>query len=369
MAQPITKLTLKGFKSIRALEDFELRSLNVLIGANGAGKSNFVSFFSWMHDLVEGRLELAVNKGGRAAAYLFLGPKVTKKIAAEIRVGAEAYEFELEPTVDDRLVFAEERLLQELEDDGSDLQVSLGSGHSESRLKGIKKKKRKRAAAMSVYEAISSWRVYHFHDTSESAAIRRAGSVRDHERLRPDGANLAPFLLRLQGERPSAYSLIRDTIRLAAPYFEDFRFRPEKSNGDEVVALEWKQRHSDYPFQPTQLSDGTLRFIALTTALLQPTPPATMVFDEPELGLHPYALNTLAALAKSASTRSQILVATQSPTLLDEFEPQDVVVVDRRGQESDFSRPDPQKLQDWLEEYRLGELWWKNVMGGGPVHA
>src|SRR5207244_3407504 len=137
-------------------------------------------------------------------------------------------------------------------------------------------------------------------------------------------ANLAAFLLRLKEEQLPAYDMIRDTIQLAAPFFEDFRFRPKTSNGDEVVTLEWRQHNSDYPFHSSQFSDGTLRFIALATALMQPDPPPTILFDEPELGLHPYALNTLAALLKSASVHCQIVVATQSPTLVDEFEPQDV---------------------------------------------
>ena len=158
------------------------------------------------------------------------------------------YAFELEPTVDDRLAFAEERILRWRPEIPTDFRSSLGSGHSESRLKKEQAKKRNRSTARSVYEAISSWTVYHFHDTSESAAIRRAGSVRDNERLRPDGANLAAFLLRLKDERLPAYDLIGDTMRLAAPFFEDFRFRPQKSKGNELVALEWKQRHSDYPF-------------------------------------------------------------------------------------------------------------------------
>src|SRR6266404_5784453 len=213
MGQAIDKITLTGFKSIRAMEDFELRPLNILIGANGAGKSNFVSFFSFLHELVAGRLTLAVNKGGGADAHLFLGPKVTKNIVSELRIGSYGYSFELEPTVDNRLVFSEERIQEWLPDDISVIRRSLGSGQSESnrrslgsgqsesKLKEEQTKKRRRATAKIMYEAISRCTVYHFHDTSESAAIRRSGSVRDNERLRPDGANLAAFLLRLKEEQ------------------------------------------------------------------------------------------------------------------------------------------------------------------------
>ena len=132
----------------------------------------------------------------------------------------------------------------------------------------------------------------------DTAAIRRTCSVRDNERLREEGGNLAAFLLMLRDQHQRTYEKIRDIVRLAAPFFDDFKFRPKPSNGDTNLQLEWTQKGSDYPFLVTQLSDGTLRFMALTTALLQPNPPSTILLDEPELGLHPYALNLLAALLK-----------------------------------------------------------------------
>ena len=182
-----------------------------------------------------------------------------------------------------------------------------------------------------VYDSVSSWIVYHFHDTSMLAPMRRSGSVRDNEYLRPEAANLAAFLLMLRDQHQSMYEKIRDTVRLAAPFFDDFKFRPRPSNGDTTLQLEWTQKDSDYPFLVSQLSDGTLRFIALTTALLQPDPPTTILLDEPELGLHPYALNLLAALLKKAATRTQVIVSTQSASLLDNFEAEDVIVVEREN--------------------------------------
>ena len=173
-------------------------------------------------------------------------------------------------------------------------------------------------------------------------------------------------LLMLRDRYPRVYESIRDTVRLATPFFDDFKFRPKPSNGDEVLHLEWTQRGSDYPFLVTQLSDGTLRFIALATALLQPNPPATILLDEPELGLHPYALNLLAALLKKAATRTQVIVSTQSAALLDSFEPEDIIVVEREGDESTFRRLDSEDLTEWVKEYSLGELWQKNIIGGRP---
>src|SRR5262249_29128651 len=153
-----------------------------------------------------------------------------------------------------------------------------------------------KAISEHIYDAISSWTVYHVHDTSETAAMRRPCSVRDYERLQPDAGNIAAFLNFLREEDDRAYRLIVDAVKLVAPFFKDFTFRPRKRKDDEVVQLEWIQEGSDYPFHPSQLSDGTLRFIALATALLQPQPPATILIDEPELGLHPFALEMLGNL-------------------------------------------------------------------------
>jgi predicted ATPase len=155
---------------------------------------------------------------------------------------------------------------------------------------------------------------------------------------------------------------------LAAPFFDDFKLRPRRAARDTVVELEWTQRGSDYPFHPSQLSDGTLRFVCLVTALLQPNPPSTMLFDEPELGLHPYALNLATSLLREAGIRSQVIVSTQSPHLVDAFEAEDIVVVERAEGASTFTRLKPQRLTTWLEKYSLGELWQKNVIGGSPAH-
>jgi len=368
MAKPIDSLTIHGFKSIKALDEFELRQLNVFIGANGAGKSNFVNIFSFLHELIEGRLALTVNKGSGADAFLFLGPRVTSKIAVKLRFGFNGYSFVLEPTSDNRLIFSDESVQYDGTGKTGPVSATLGSGHGESKVKEYALVRRD-AKARFVYEAVSSWVAYHFHDTSETAGMRRTWTLRDNERLRPDGANLAAFLFRLKEDEPATYELICDAVRLVAPFFNDFQLKPKKAKGDEVVQLEWTQNNSDYPLHPGQFSDGTIRFAALATALLQPNPPATTLIDEPELGLHPYALNTLASLIRQGQKRTQLIVSTQSPVLLNAFEPEDIVVIDREKGESRFRRLSETDLSAWLEEeYSLGDLWQKEVYGGGPVH-
>ncbi|HUY33593.1 MAG TPA: AAA family ATPase [Pirellulales bacterium] len=216
---------------------------------------------------------------------------------------------------------------------------------------------------------MTSWTVYHFHDTSDTAAMRRQCSLRDNERLLESGENLAAFLHRLREEEEATYTLIVDAVRLVAPFFKEFKLRPKKKKDDHLLELEWKQKNSDYPLHASQLSDGTLRFIALATALLQPEPPATILIDEPELGLHPYALNTLGSLLRQARKATQLIVSTQSARLLNSFEPKDIVVIDRAEGESRFRRLSESDLTAWLdEEYSLGELWEKEVYGGAPVH-
>jgi len=370
MGLPIKKLTIEGFKSIQKLEDFELRSLNILVGANGAGKSNFVDFFCLLRDLIDQKLQTAVNTGGGADAFLYLGPKITRQLVGKLYFGANGYEFVLTPTVDNRLIFTDERTV--FYGDWATLRPSLGSGHAEARLKDRKDDAgatARRGVSYHVFEAVSSWVVYHFHDTSSSAGVRRQGPINDNEALRPNAENLAAFLYRIRQTHPSNYQKIRDVVRMAAPFFDDFNLRPVPTN-QELIQLEWLQRDSRYFFRPSQLSDGTLRFICLATALLQPSLPSTVLFDEPELGLHPYALNLLANLfqqaAKPGLSSAQVIVSTQSAPLLNEFAPEDVVIVERSQGQSTFRRLDPGRLSEWLREYTLGELWQKNVLGGRP---
>lgn len=370
MAAPIDKITIKGYKSIRELIDFPLGEINVLIGANGSGKSNFVGFFALLREMIEGRLESAVNHAGRADKLLFFGPKQTKIIESRIDFGQNAYAFALAPTVDNRLIFESERMKSILRKNSPEYDRSLGKGYGESRLKNIMNTEDPdRKIANYIYNSISSWTVYHFHDTSETSAMRRSCSIRDYDRLRSDASNLAAFLHHLAKKNLNEYRLIVETVRLAAPFFRDFLFRPQKFGDDVLVDLEWTQKNGDYPFHASQLSDGTLRFIALAAALLQPEPPSTILIDEPELGLHPEALDLLASLISQAKTKTQLIVSTQSASLVDSLDPQNIVVVDRHEGESRFRRLESCELDEWLhDDYSLGDLWRKNVFGGGPVY-
>jgi predicted ATPase len=365
MSAPLSSLTIEGFRSIREMKELSLGKLNVLVGANGAGKSNFVDFFRLLRAMAEKGLQAFVRENGGADAFCFDGPKVTSEIKAHLKFGRNEYRFSLKPEVSGQMTVAREGALWTGGGGWSDEYGAL----SESRLKdwvnsaGVASQfGKKHYVAMSV----SGWVVYHFHDTSKTAPMRRKHAVSNYRELQPDAGNLAPFLLRMRKEHELHYRRICQTIQQVAPFFEDFLLETETEGEDEKTRLEWRQTGSSFPFQPWQFSDGTIRFICLATALLQPRPPSTILIDEPELGLHPFALDLLAALIHEASDRTQVIVSTQSPLLLNHFEPKQVIVVDRADGGSRFQKLDAERLSIWLEDYALGELLQKNVIEASP---
>lgn len=367
MSNPLDRLTIRGFKSIRALEDFELKNLNVFIGANGAGKSNLLEFFRLLRAVIDGRLNSFINDGGGISDFLFNGRKITPKMEFVTHFGVRGYRFTLTAgPLENVLLTNEARYYEnryrgrwwELGDspDGSSLLVEEVRESSEG------------GYSRPVYQAISSWQVYHFHDTSATAPMRHYEIIQDNKVLRYNAANIAPYLLRLLIEHEDVYREIVSAVRLVMPFFDDFLLDVTPFGAARKVNLSWRQKGSDYPMQPYHLSDGTIRFICLATALLQPNPPSTIIIDEPELGLHPSAIALLAELAQSAATRTQLILATQSAAFIDHFSIEDVVVVNRKDGASTFERLKEEDFNVWLENYSVGELWAKNVIAGGPVH-
>ncbi len=365
----LQRVTLRGFKSIKGI-DIELRSLNVLIGANGAGKSNFISFFKMLNEMMGMRLQQYIGTTGRAQSLLHFGPKATPQMEAQLEFGAEngidTYSMRLFHATGDTLIFAEEKLSFLMTGSTRPREVHLGAGHEETRIG--QKADEGDICARVIRSMLNYCRVYHFHDTSPTARVRQYCYTGDNRWLMPDAGNLAAFLLRLREENSGAvYQRIVSTIRLIAPFFDDFDLEPTGPGSREII-LNWRDKSSDQVFGPHQLSDGTLRAMCLVTLLMQPENemPDLIIVDEPELGLHPYALNTVAALFRKASHHTQVLVSTQSSSFLDNFEPEDIIVLNRDGKESKFERHDSAKLEAWLDEYSLGEVWEKNVIGGGP---
>lgn len=360
----LKRISIAGYKSIERV-DVELARLNVLIGANGAGKSNFVGIFELLREIVEGRLQAHVARQGGADALLRFGQKHTPALELGFDFDPNGYRLRLAPSNDGGLFIEDEVCSFRGGGYERPYEVSIGTGGArESRLSVAA---RRRPAADYVLRSVASWRVYHFHDTTAAARIKQHGEVGDMDALRSDASNLAAFLFRLEKTAQDSFALITRMVQRVAPFFERFRLRPDPINEDKI-RLEWVEKGSDTYFNAHALSDGTLRFICLATVLLQPDMPSVVLLDEPELGLHPLAITLLAELLRRASNDTQLIVSTQSVTLVDNLEPRDLLVVERRppARASVFRRMDPDDVQQWIEDYSLGELWQKNVLGGRP---
>lgn len=357
----LSRIILNGYKSIAAC-DIELGKLNVLIGANGAGKSNFIGFFRLISRILDQQLQSAVGTAGGPDAMLHFGRKKTEQLSAELYFGNNGYKFTLKPTQDNRMMFAYEAMWWNM-GPGGDWRPA--SGHFESY---VETQKGRTQIYDYVVPPMRSWRVYHFHDTSSSALVKQVHGINDNEYLRDDARNLAAFLYRLKNHNEAHYKRIVKSVQLVAPFFGDFHLRPTTDN-KEKIQLEWTEAGQDIPFNAGALSDGTLRFICLATVLLQPEEfmPAAILIDEPELGLHPYAIAVLGAMMKSTAGQHQIIVSTQSVELVNEFDAEDLIVVDKEGGASTFKRADTTILAEWLNEFSLGDLWKKNILGGRPA--
>jgi predicted ATPase len=350
----VRSVRLEGFASIRHAE-VELHDLNVLVGANGAGKSNFIRALELLGRIADGDLQFFVGVNGFSALAHRPSPG---DIILTVDGGKVGYRATLVAAHDDGAVFAEE----EVRGDASWYRIGRGTART-----GLRRRFSTPSpdAIAGVVDLLSGCRVFHFHDTSVNSPAKRKVSTADNLALHSDAGNIAAYLLRLSTDGSPAFEQILDTVRQVAPFFRDFVLQPDRS---ENLLLRWRQTglSSDTVFSANQMSDGTLRFICLATLLLSPELPKLVVLDEPELGLHPYAIVHLAEMLRLASLRSQVVVATQSVTLMNQFEMPDLVVVERRDGASIFGRPDSRKLQEWLEEYSLGELWEKNMIGGRP---
>lgn len=361
-------ITVKGFKSIASIEKLQLRPVNVLIGSNGSGKSNFIGVFAFLNEIREGRLRDYTVKAGGAEKVLHFGSKATRQIEIflSFRDEVNQYRLVLSPTQDDGLYPYSETAYFWDKRYPSPYDESL-LPREQGREAGISDPGVKRTASW-VRARLGGWRLYHMHDTSTTSPMRKTAKVADNQFLRPDGANLAAFLYYLQEKHSTSYSLIRRTIQRVTPFFDDFRLAPSRLQPDDIK-LEWRHKNSDQYFDASSFSDGTLRFVALATLFLQPRDylPSVILVDEPELGLHPYAVEMLASLIKQAGEVTQVIVSTQSSLLLDHFDPEDVLVANRVGGGTHVERLARPQLQDWLEDYSLGQLWEKNEFAGRPA--
>jgi predicted ATPase len=330
--------------------------------------------------MMTGALQNYLAERGFANAFLHFGSQVTREISARIEFAddrtTDEYQFRLSHAAGDILIFNEETLSFRRNTNDTAQTFQLNPAVRESDLlecvnrPGVNEKNKQTASV--ILGLLRKCRVFHFHDTSLTARVRGQGYIEDNRYLNSDGGNLAAFLFRLKGNAATLpyYQRIVRYVQQIMPQFGDFELLPSERNSNYIL-LNWREKtNQQYLFGPHQISDGSLRFMGLAALLLQPETmlPNVIVLDEPELGLHPSAISYLAGMVGSASQHAQIIIATQSPRLVDEFEPDNIVVVerDRTANTTVFTRKDTTALAAWLEDYSLSELWEKNVIGGQP---
>jgi predicted ATPase len=367
----LEKLSLKGFRSIKELDDFTLGPITVLVGANGSGKSNLIGFFRMMNEMMLGGLQQFLQSGGGGSNFLHFGPKRTRFLDAKLTFrsdsGLNTYHCELTFAAVDRLMFVQEEVQFQRNGTNNPRIIPIENNEpSESTLSRFLDPERKTERFIKWF--LDKTRVFHFHDTSMTSRMRNYCDEDDAPYLRAEGGNLAAVLLRLRREFPANYRRVVAGVNTVFPELKDFHLEPTTRNGKGLL-LRWQPTSNPTEiFGPAHLSDGTLRMIALVTLFNLPEEMATwmIILDEPELGLHPAAEAYLASLIRSASTQTQVLLSTQSATLVDHFKPAEIVVTEMHEGASTFKRLDQGKLGHWLKRYTLGEAWRKNVFGGRP---
>jgi predicted ATPase len=366
-------LNLHGFRSIKQLENFTLAPITVLVGANGSGKSNLIGLFRMMNYVMQRGLQTFLQDGGGASNFLHFGPARTRFLSANLTfrsdAGLNTYRCELTFAAVDRLMFVHEEVQFQRNGANYPRMIPIENNEpSESTLSRRDLDPGLQPTETFIRKFLNKVRVFHFHDTSTTSRMRNYCDETDAPYLRAEGGNLAAVLLRLRKEFPANYRRIEAGVNTVFPELSGFFLEPTAGNGTKLL-LRWHPTSNPTEiFGPAHLSDGTLRMIALVTLFNLPEPmaPWMIVLDEPELGLHPAAEAYLASLIRSASTQTQVLLSTQSATLVDHFKPSEVVVAEMRDGTSTFSRLDAEKLGHWLKRYTLGEAWRKNVFGGRP---
>ena len=372
----IERVSIQGFRSLEDVEISGLPNATVLIGANGSGKSNFIRFFemlSWM--LRSRQLGEFIARQGGADDQLFGGNSFTPRMTAEISMrterGRNDYQFALSYANPDRFLFTEEAFRFS----GGDFPTEaswqyLGSGHLEARIVEAAQSPHEYAAvnpitARTIVNLLRNCAVYQFHDTSSGASFKNKWDVSENNQLRSHGGNLSAVLYRLEQQDLRRYELICRQIGRVLPGFD--RFVIEEDYGK--VLLRWKAKWTDKTFGPHITSDGSLRFFALVTLLNLPPDmlPDILLLDEPELGLHPAAIALIGGMIKSLSQERQIIVATQSPLMVNAFDLEEIVVLELRSGKTEIRTLDPDSYQMWLDDdFTHGELWQKNLLGGRP---
>ena len=371
-ATMIESVRVRGFRSLADVEFSAMPRATVMIGANGSGKSNVIRFFEMLNWMIgERRLGEFVARNGGADDQLHGGARRTPRMEAEITLrnnaGLNRYKFALFHAHPDRFLFGDESFSFDMCD--VDVQAEwqhLGSGHAEARIvKATIFAPYISQTARVISDLFRACAVYQFHDTSDTSNFKINWDAGDDSILRRDGGNLPALLRRLEREDAQRYEMICRQIGRILPGFDRFDIREAYGK----VALRWRAKRSDKTFGAHLTSDGSLRFFALATLLNLPSDmlPDIVMLDEPELGLHPAAVELVGGMVQSLAAERQVIVATQSPQLVSAFDLDEIFTLDLRDGETIARKLSADDYQTWLEDgFTAGQLWQKNLLGGRP---
>lgn len=369
MIPRLRRMRVAGFRSLRDVT-VDLTPVTVLIGPNGAGKSNVLWALEMVRTFAYGGFQRFVSERGGATFLMHYGPRTTPIVELTLELEDDGreylYDARLAYGADESLIFDDETVGVRETPKEPWRRTMLGAGHRESALSSAPPSV---TTAKSVHWLLRKINFYHFHDTSRHSLLRTRSfsGVVGGWPLHSDGANLPAFLEFLKSSsdpgKMAAWKRITGLLRRVTPFITEV----VPTVTEHGVILQWRDDRGEL-FGPAHLSDGTLRIMALFAALAQPeaTMPMVSCIDEPELGLHPAAIEALCGLVSSVAARRQVIVSTQSPAVLDHFTPEDVIVAERHDGATGLRRLDAGALAGWLEDYTLADLYDKNVLGGRP---
>jgi len=248
----LESVKLKGFKSIDKIgQVIDFQNITILLGANGSGKSNLVSFFSMLNYMMSGSLQTYIGENGSADSLLHFGSRETSKIEAEITFSdskqKDVYKFILSHAAGDTLIFNEETI-KSFSDKNikASFKTMLDPSLKESGLFERTKSKNARVERV-IFTLLKNCQVFQFHDTSKTSRIRNSSYINDNRFFRSDGGNLAPFLYEMKKNNEKYYNRIVRYIRQIMPQFGNFILNPSKLNENYII-LNWKQPNSNYYF-------------------------------------------------------------------------------------------------------------------------
>ncbi len=378
-----SRLQVHGFRHLRDV-DLPLAPLNVLIGANGVGKTSVLEVMSLLAASADGRLDQTVSTAGGLSSLLTRDRDQPMRLALDMPVkGHEPIEYELSLRAGGLSYgIPTERLTQRRNDPtdkspsfkffesrGSDIRYFEGKlgklvrptwEHKpfETSLSQVPKMFRE---PEHFREVLASSTLYHALDVSPRGPVRLPQAMRPVQLPGKDGEDLVSCLYFLRETARDRFEAIEDALHAAFPNFERMDFPPVAAGS---LTMTWKERQYTQPLYTHQLSEGTLRFIWLVTLLQSPGLPTMTLIDEPEVSLHPEMLRLLSGLFREAATRTQLIVATHSERLVGFLEPSELLACDLDEQGGTVvTRASNLDLSAWLGEYSLGQLWGLGRLG------